>query len=79
MRNVHLFLTAGLGCLILAGMTMISPATIVFDFMDPERSECSSLLKGYSDSRKWPQPSTAEYARYMQCYMIICEPSPRWW
>lgn len=79
MRNAYLFLTAGLGCLILAGMTMISPATIVFDFMNPERSERSSLLKSYSDSREWPQPGTAEYARYMQCYMIICEPSPRWW
>jgi len=79
MRNVYLFLTAGLGCLILAGMTMILPATIVFDFMNPERSECSSLLKSYSDSREWPQPGTAEYARYMQCYMMICDPSPRWW
>lgn len=60
MRNVYLFLTADLGCLILAGMTMLSPATMVFDFMNPERSECSRLLKGYSDSREWPQPGTAE-------------------
>lgn len=58
-------------------MTMISPATIILDVMDLGRSECSSPLKGYSDSREWLQPGTVEYARYMQCYMIMCEPSPR--
>lgn len=79
MRNVYLLLAASLGCLMIAGMAMTSPAAIALDFMDPERSKCSKLLKGYSDSREWPQPGTAEYARYMQCYMIICKPISRWW
>lgn len=79
MRNVYLFLAASLGCIMIAAMAMISPAAVALDFMNPGRSECSRLLEGYSDSGEWPRSGTAEYAHYMECYMIICEPSPGWW
>ena len=78
MRNVYLFMAASLGCLMVAGMSMISPAAIALDFMSPGRSECSNLLESYGNGREMPKPGTAEYARYADCYKIICESGWSW-
>lgn len=77
MRNIYLFLAAILGCLIIAAMSMISPAAIALDLAYPGRSECSTLLQSYSGGRERPHPGMDEYARYMNCYKVICEQG--WW